>query len=306
LHPQQVTIQGKAGVLVDSPDPNESGVAWLFSDGTALVVSGYKVSDATLLAVAGKVIYEAGAEFVYPARPRITVTRQQALDKLPGSASTKRAVLTSFGEIDAATHSTGPLNHRPTLASAVEVIRPVWVVWTGTVTKSSPTTPQDGIVVDANSAALLAQLKGVDPDAFSSLTDRSLPGCAPPLGVLSRTEFQYLRPAKTGTINSARLTTLQELLASKVGNGFGSCGLLTCDPSVPIWLWISTTSNPCFGYSGPPPISSTPNRPTPLPGSWELIAFDARTGSQNTMPGGAGGCGPLPPEVTTIPDLAYA
>jgi hypothetical protein len=303
---QTITIQGKPAVLsMGAPAGSDNvAVAWSAGNGIVLFVSAYKIPQAEVLAIAEHVQYVVGTEFAYPSSPRVTVTRKQALDKLPGPTSTKRAALTSFGEIDAVTHPAGQLHRRPILDPAVEVIRPVWVVWAINTSNAGSSAPLNGIVVDGNSAQQLAQIRGVDPAALSSLTDRSQSLCAPPFGVLTRSEFQFLVPAEPGVTSTAKLMTLQMLRSIKEGDNLGNCMLAACDPGVPLWVWIGAASD-CrlLLRCGPPGGVASAPRPSPPIGTWALRPFDARTGPQNTGFGGAGGQGELPAAVASLPNL---
>ena len=193
------------------------------------------------------------------------------------------------------------------------MIRPVWVVWGGS--GSAPSSgPQSGVVIDANSSARLAELAGVNGEALSSLTDRSLGSCEPPLGVLTRSEFIHLLSPKVpgavstipGAVSTAKLTTLGTLRNTKDGSSLGNCTLLTCDPAVPVWLWSTTASDwQLLWRVCPPPNAAQLPCPTPPPGSWQVRAFDARTGPQHSeLSGSSGGFGPLPADLAALPDLA--
>jgi hypothetical protein len=304
--PRSITVQGKPAVratgLTGSPLLN---IAWMASDGVAVIVTGYKLSDSDVLAFANNIQYTPGRTFNYPAGTKAQVTRTQALAALPGQASSKTAILTSFGELDAVLHSGGPVNHQPSLRSGVEVIRPVWVVWGGS--GSAPSSgPQSGVVIDANSSARLAELGGVNGEALSSLTDRSQGSCEPPLGVLTRSEFIYLSPKIAGVVSTVKLMTLGTLRNTKNGSSLGNCMLLTCDPTIPVWAWSATASDWQFLLRVcPPPNAANLPCPTPPPGSWQVRAFDARTGPQHSeLSGTMGGFGLLPLDVAALPDLA--
>jgi hypothetical protein len=304
--PHSITVQGKPAVratgLTGSPLLN---IAWMASDGVAVIVTGYKLSDSDVLAFANNIQYTLGRSFSYPAGPKVKVTRPQALAALPGPDSSKTAILTSFGELDAVLHSGGPVNHQPSLRSGVEVIRPVWVVWGGS--GSAPSSGlQNGLVIDANSSARLAELGGVNGEALSSLTDRSQGACEPPLGVLTRSEFTYLSPKIAGVVSTAKLMTLGTLRNTENGSSLGNCALLTCDPTVPVWAWSATASDwQLLWRVCPPPNAAQSPCPAPPPGSWQVRAFDARTGPQHSeLSGTIGGPGLLPPDVAALEDVA--
>lgn len=304
--PRSLTIQGKPAVRASGlPGGPLLNIAWMASDGVAVIVTGYKLSDSDVLAFTNNIQYTAGRTFIYPAGPKAQVTRPQALAALPGPDSSKTAILTSFGELDAVLHSGGPVNHRPSLRPGVDVIRPVWVVWGGSGS-APPSEQQSGVVIDANSSARIAELAGVNGEALSSLTDRSQGPCDSPLGVLTRSEFTYLSPKIAGVASTAKLMTLGTLRNSKKGSSLGNCMLLTCDPTVPVWAWSATASDwQLLWRVCPPPNGGESPCPTPPPGSWQMRAFDARTGPQHTdFSGSVGGFGPMPADLAALPDLA--
>ncbi len=304
--PRSITVQGKPAVratgLTGSPLLN---IAWRASDGVAVIVTGYKLSDSDVLAFANNIQYTPGRTFNYPAGPKVKVTRPQATAALQGPDSSKTAILTSFGELDAVLHSGGPVNHQPSLRPGVEVTRPVWVVWGGS--GSAPSRGlQSGVVIDANSSARLAELGGVNGEALASLTDRSQGACAPPLGVLTRSEFIYLSPKIAGVVSTAKLMALSTLRNTQNGSSLGNCALLTCDPTVPVWAWSATASDwQLLWRVCPPPNAAELPCPNPPPASWQLRAFDARTGPQHSeLSGTVGGPGLLPPDVAALDDVA--
>lgn len=304
-----ITVQGKSAMLTGGAPagPTDEVVDWNASVGVVLFVTAHNIPESEVLAVAEHVQYAAGTEFTYPTQPKVTVTRQRALSMLPGAASSSRAVLTSFGEVDAVTQTSRSINHVPTLNPKVEVIRPVWVVWSGAL--NGPTLPvHGGIVVDGNSAVKVADLDGVNSASLLSLTDRSQSGCQPPFGVLTRSEFQFLMPATPGITATVKLMTLQTLRSIKDGSTVGNCSLATCDPGVPVWVWIGTASDCSLMFRCSPPFPNASPLPTPPAGSWAMRPLDARTGPQNTeLSGGPSGHGPLPPsDIAGLPDLAPA
>jgi hypothetical protein len=302
---RMATVQGKPAMLTGAAPagPGDEVVEWNASVGVVLFVTAHNIPQSEVLEVAEHVQYAAGTEFTYPTQPKVTVTRQRALSMLPGAASSSRAVLTSFGEVDAVTHTSGPINHVPTLNPNLEVVRRVWVVWSGAL-NNQPLPVRGGIVVDANSGVNVADLGGVNSASLSSLSDRSQSGCQPPFGVLTRSEFRFLSPDMPGTTSMVKLVTLQILMNITEGNSIGNCELAACDPDVPVWVWIGT-ANDCrlLLRCGPPRGASVP-QPSPIGGTWALRPIDARTGPQNTGFGGAGGRGELPPAMANLPDLA--
>jgi hypothetical protein len=305
---RMITVQGKSAMLTGgSPaGPADEVVEWNASVGVVLSVTAYNIPESEVLAVAEHVQYAAGTEFTYPTQPKVTVTRQRALSMLPGAASSSRAVLTSFGEVDAVTQTSGPINHVPNLNPNIEVVRPVWVVWSGAL-NNQPLPVRGGIVVDANSGVNVADLGGVNSASLFSLTDRSQSGCQPPFGVLTRSEFQFLMPATAGITATVKLMTLQTLRSIKDGSTVGNCSLAECDPNVPVWVWIGSASDCRLMFRCSPPFPNASPLPTPPPGSWSMRPVDARTGPQNTeLSGVPSGHGPLPSDIAGLPDLAPA
>jgi hypothetical protein len=292
-----VTVQGQPAVLAASaPSPDWINVAWPANNGVVLIVTGYKVSEGDLLAVADNVAYRPGIPFVYPASQGASVTRQDAIAAWQGFDSSTKATLTSLGELNSVLHRTVALG---------EAIRPVWAVWGASGTSSGSQT-QSGVVVDANSSAPLATLNGVDDVALSSLTDRSQGSCEPPFGVLTRSEFTYLAPSVPGTVSSVKLMTFKTLQSTQNGSTLGNCTLLTCDPNIPVWVWSATATDwRLVSRVCPPPNPNGPPCQSPPAGSWRLRAFDARSGPQHSdLSGSVAGFGPLPAELSALPDLA--
>jgi hypothetical protein len=296
------TVRGRPAVFSNgAPDPAFSSVAWMYASDTALVVSGYKLSEIDVLAVADGVRYQPGTTFTYPTRPHVGITRAQALAKLPDSQR-GRAVLSSLGEVDSIVRPTGSLNHQPTIANGIAVTTPVWVVWNTSSTSPSPFA-SDAEVIDADSGERIATLPGREDDTLTHLTDRSGSSCEPPFGVLTRSEILSLRPAETGVAQTATLTTLARFASTSVGEGFAQCILATCDPNVPVWMLTSTAPDQRFTNQESGPLAS---RPTSRAGSWQVIAYDARTGPQDTEISSGGvtlGSGAPPADLATIRDL---
>lgn len=277
-----ITVQGKPGVVAGgAPTVGWINVAWQEASNTVVIVTGHQISEGEVIDVANHVQYQSGTPFIYPARPKFSVTRDQALRAF--GASAKTAVLTSLGEVDTVIHSARPINHPPTIAAGVDVIQPVWVVWGGT--PGSAAKVSHAVVLDANSGAWISDLQAVDEASLASLTDRSSPGCEPPLGVLTRSEFAHLLPSIPGTTSNIKLMTLETLRS--VRPEFGNCTLLICDPTVPVWVWTTTRNDQSAG-------------------SWVVRPFDARTGPQSSELEGAelGGGGPLPADVAALQGLA--
>jgi hypothetical protein len=296
--PRPATVQGNPAVLaVSAPSPDWINVAWPANDGVVIIVTAYRVSAPDVLAVANSVAYRPGISFAYPATPAATVPRQHALAAVPGSDSSTKAILTSMGELDAVLHSS--------VAPGVDVIRPVWVVWGASTSSGGDQTPS-AAVLDANSAALLTRLSGVDDVALSSLTDRGQGACEPPFGVLTRSEVTYLAPPAQGIVTTLKLMTFGILQSTQKGTTLGNCVLLTCDSSAPVWVWTAIASDwRLVSRVCPPPNPAGPPCQTPAAGSWRLEALDGRTGPQHSdFSGSVGGFGPLPADLAALPDFA--
>jgi hypothetical protein len=302
-HP--VTVQGHTAVFSDgAPDPKFTSVAWNVAPGTALVVSGYKLSESVMLEVANAVRYDPGTTFTYPTNPRLHVTRADALALIAGPRRDRRAVLTSIGEVGAIAAPTGLLNRTSSIAPALSPATPVWVAWSTTEELKSKPPQRELLVIDAQSAARFQA--SASPAGVAALTDRNRPGCAPPFGVYTRSEIEFLRPAEMHSTQTATLTLLGRFLAA--GSGTPSvvdCLLSTCDPNVPVWVLLATAPDSRFldlerGPLGPP-------RTTTESGSWMMMAFDARTGAQSSAASDSGvsiGAGPPPAALRALVDLA--
>jgi hypothetical protein len=124
-----LTVRGQPGILsVSTPHVLPlTAILWRPAPDLALVVNGYKLTDADLRRIADNLEYESGGTLTYPIHPEVAVARGQALAAAGLERKDARSVLTSYGEIDAV--ATGVANHFPTLASGVAVTQPVWVVW---------------------------------------------------------------------------------------------------------------------------------------------------------------------------------
>ena len=292
---QSVTIQGRPGVSAIAPFGETVNVAWEESAGIVVFVTGHKLALADVVAIAQSVEYMPGSTFTYPIRPTVTLSRERALARFPGGGSASKAILTSFGEVDTVLLGLSlPLNHVPVLNPTIEVGRPVWVVWSNA---------GKGVVVDAVSGDIVASLASINGAALASLSDRSRPGCLPPFGVLTRSEIDFVtRPLDRAT-TTMKLVTLQTLTSIAETNELGNCLTLhACDPNVPVWVMIRDAPDcslllRCTALPGQRPL------PTAPPGSWSVTPFDARTGPQTGFSTAAGGRGPLPLDLTDLPDL---
>jgi hypothetical protein len=294
---QRVTVQGHSGLYTSGlPALLFTSVGWVESPGVEIVVSGYKLDEPTLLRVADGVTYQPGATFTYPTHPPIRLTRAEALATIHDTTADGRAILTSAGEFNAVTDSVGPGEHITPIPSTVPVTTPVWVVW------DDPLGPQlrPAFAINADSGVRLAA--NLDFTKISRLTDRSGPACAPPFGVLTRSEVLSMRPAAPGTKQTAILTTFARFAATYSGRGFAQCNLESCDPTAPLWVLISTAPDQRFVDEERGPTG----RPITHGPSWQLLAVDARTGPQTTSVDNTSslGPGPAPADLLRLRDLS--
>ena len=165
--------------------------------------------------------------------------------------------------------------------------------------------------MDARSGETVVTLAAVDPRALAALSDRSAPGCAPPVGVLTRAEVTFLEPPASGGHVGLRLTTEGRIRALPGLGALLNCPIQHCDPTVPVWLRILTAPDHRYlkaglrlGVTGSAGPSGTTT--TLLPGSWQLSAFDARTGPQDTSMGNGAysSAGRPPAALLALADLA--
>jgi hypothetical protein len=301
---QPLTVQGEPGILsvgVPQATPLFKAVLWRPAAGLVLVVNGYKLGDADLIRVADNLEYDSGGTFTYPVHPGFEVTRAQALAAAGGAIKDPRAVLTSFGELDAV--STRTANHFPTLATGIAVTQPVWVVWTPAAGGPSDQARAAIVVATAGTVAIAA-VASVKEGALDSLTDRSAPTCAPPFGVLTRSEVAYLRPPLGGAHSVTKLTTERALLSVPQSSEFLQCSIDVCDPAVPVWVLVQTASDQRFTEMESRPPGATPG--DTKPGSFSITMLDARTGPQTTNVGSTSelGGGAPPAALLAITDLA--
>jgi len=307
-----VAVHGHAALFTDrglGPPPTLA-IGWTESPGIELRVQAHGLSPADALRVANSVEYTPGGPFTYPNHPRVAVTRAQALTALETSnADGRHAALTSFGElISMRAHDA---NHRPDIAPGVAVTQPVWVVWStggGAVAVTAT-------IIDAESGSTIATTPKLDARALDSLTDRSVPNCSPPFGVLTRSEARYLQPPAQGGTVLMKLSTEGALRATPTLAALSQCAIDHCDPGVPFWLFVFHAPDHRYldrGFGGPTgPAGLTgatqAQRPTTTikAGSWELSGFDARTGPQDTFTGGTyASVGTVPPDLLAIRDLS--
>jgi hypothetical protein len=291
------TVNGHDGIVnVGVPDPRWKAVAWTEAPGTALIVTGYQLSEAIIRRVAESIQYESGSPFTYPTHPTVTVTRDDAIAALGAASEHAHSALTSYGEL-VAVNSTLSSGDQANVAG-IPVTRAVWVAWVPSGLLSDPM-PDNGVVVDARSGTIIERLPFVHGGVLAHLTDRSIATCAPPFGVLTRSEASYLRPPRAGTTTIMKLTTQGALDATRTLAGFAQCALHVCDPSAPAWLFVQTAPDQRLNDRGLRSPSST------QPGSWTVSAIDARTGPQSSDLGGfTSSSGPPPADMLAVPDLA--
>jgi hypothetical protein len=277
-----VTVQGHAGLVSDGAPGGFIAVAWTTAPGIALVVSGYKLPETEVRTIADGVRYTPGTTFGYPVHVGF-ITREDAIARVDSLQSAHAAVLSSLGEVEALTGRSW---------SELSVVTPVWVV-------SAPAAPS-AFVIDASSGTLLGSV--ARRGKLDALTDRSTAGCELPLGVLTRSEVLALHPAEPGVKLTAKMTTLTDFAATGVGAGFTQCMLTACDANVPVWVLVSTATDQRFTDE----IRGPAGRPrNTAPGSWQVIAVDARTGPQDTdLATVSLGAGSPPAALGAIKDLA--
>jgi hypothetical protein len=306
---QSIGILGHTGVITDAgfgPRPT-TAIAWKYSPGIELEVRAHNISSADAIRVANSVQYTPGGTFVYPINPDVTVTREQADSKLAKrSTADVHAALTSFGEFTAV--RAHDANHRSTIAPDVPVAAPVWVAWAPNRAKNSDA----AIVVDARSGETIASIPRIDALALESLTDRTTRACAPPFGVLTRSEATYIRQPVGGKTVTMKLVTLNDLIRLPDFAVFANCGLQECDATVPVWMTIATASDHRFLLGGPggglrivgatgPRVTTT----TIKAGSFTVLGMDARTGPQDTnLDGSTSGAGRPSARLLALPDLS--
>jgi hypothetical protein len=296
--PTPTVVQGRPGIRsVGNPDPQYAALLWRPQPGVVLVVNGYKLPQADLYKVATNVQYAPGSPFRYPAHVRVRVTRQQALTALVAPSSEKHVALSSFGEFDTLARSDSQhLSALPVLAAGPYVTRPVWIAWTQSPAHASISSVD---VIDAQTDQLIS-IPGVAEHALESITDRSQPSCAPPLGVLTRSETSYLQPPPQGTAEITKLST-QGIVDSYEHISPTQCDLpSTCDATVPVWIFIQTASDQRFTQAEDG-IGAGPTNTKP--GSFSITMLDARTGPQNTNFAGEAGPGTPPASILAVPDL---
>jgi hypothetical protein len=305
---QTIRIQGHAGALTDAGfgPPPTTVIAWTDGPGIELRVQAHNISRADAIRVADSVRYAPGGPFTYPIDPDVKVTRERAISTLSkGSTADVQAALTSFGEFTAV--RAHDANHRSTIAPDVSVAEPVWVVWV----PNGETRSDRTIVVDARSGETIVSIPQVDALALGSLTDRTARVCAPPFGVLTRSEATYIRQPVPGTV-TMKLVTLGDLIRRPEFEGFASCGPQECDPSVPVWLTVATAADHRLLLGGPggglrivgvtgPAVTTT----TIKAGSWMVTGMDARTGPQDTnLNASISGAGRASARLLALPDLS--
>jgi len=307
---QHITVQGHAGIMTGPARPGEdfTFVAWRPAPGIALVTAGWNLHQADLVKVAQNVSYDPGEKFTYPVRPVVKVTRAEALRKLGRSVAGTRAALTSYGELTKIIGGRLPKGSQAVIPG-VPVTRAIWVAWTPSSRRSDPSV-ENATVVDAESGQTIEGLPPLPGGVLGNLTDRSGSVCAPPFGVLTRTEVSYLHHYPTGPTSSLKLSTQGTLDANPVFANFAQCVNFACDPTVPVWLSVQAAAGdryapdrgPVYVPSGRPVGGPTGNTRS---GSWTMTAVDARTGPQDTgLDGSTSGYGRPPADIVAVRDLA--
>ena len=297
-----LTVHGDPGILsvgVPQATPISKAVLWRPAPDLALVVNGYKVSDADLIRVAEGVDYFIGRDPHVCDPPR---SRSDARGRSRRSAARSRTrTRCSLRSASSTRSRTGAANHLPTLATGIAVTQPVWVVWTsGAGSESTPA----AIVIASGGSPAVAATVNVKERALDSLTDRSAPMCAPPFGVLTCSEVAYLRPPLSGANTVSKFTTEGALTSTSALSGFFDCSLDACDSTVPVWVLIQTATSQLFANMESRPPGITPG--DTKPGSFSITMVDARTGPQSSNVGSSSelGSGPAPAGVLSITDLA--
>ncbi len=287
-------VQGHPAILSVDIIPLWAALVWRPEPGVALVVDGYKLPRADLYKIATDLQYNPGSTFRYPSQVHVSVTRQQALTELPGPPNNKHVALTSFGELNTLARFNAQDGRPPTMGAGASLTRPVWIAWTTPYRSTA-------LVVDAQTAQVTTVR--ISRQAVESLTDRSESSCAPPYGVLTRSEAAYIQPPDQRPLRGAsqiiKLSTLGTI-ASHAPDDSDCGGPTSCDPTVPVWIYIQTARDQRFTQTYMSPAAS---RTYKKRGSFSITMMDARTGPQDTNFGFESGPGPAPASVLAIPDL---
>lgn len=296
-----VSVDGKAATLTAMPNqPAGSTLSWSPAPGVTLVLDAIDVSRSELLAAAAGVQFYPGVVKYLPAKPVADVTAAQAQRAVhPAPGAVVHAALSSWAEIER-------LSEPQKAPSASVDYRPAWLVYT---------TNQDGqtswAAVDAHDGAVLDRASAKDAGWVSAVTDRSKPGCEPPLGVLTATEIAQVDFGAPGLPSGYSLALAWRAVAVQVV-GSQTCQVSCTDPLA----WVADTAPPVTAESfdaltgqeeaasvggntplgarlgaglvpGPTPISSSAS-PTPPPTSASPAIQPPPDPTANPAPAGNG------------------
>jgi hypothetical protein len=194
----------------------------------------------------------------------------------------------------------GDPNPEPRPANGDSAAFPEWVVWNDGPVAGRATV----VAIGADAGLRVVNASSIPIRVLDAITDRSVATCAPPFGVLSRSELLALHPPEAGTTVITKLTTLGVLATTANGIPLTGCGADdTCDASVPVWVQISSAPDPRFTDRE----SRLNEQQRNTGASWQVVAYDARTGPQDTsLNGVASGPGAAQADLIAIPDLAPA
>ena len=165
--------------------PQTETISWTPAQGTTVTVSGTNVPVPEMLQIARSATYQLGHLVELTPTPTFKLRSAAAIHALPSDhRHGATAVLSSLKEIG--TVGQIKLPSTPDTRSAWLVYAPAGsgqVAWA---------------VVDAETGAVIVAARVEKADWVYAVTDRSKPGCQPPLGVLTRTEL-FRGPAPTGS-----------------------------------------------------------------------------------------------------------
>jgi hypothetical protein len=215
-------FSGPADRVGTTSDPNTDTITWRPASGVTVSVEGVNIPAQETQAMAEKVHWNAGRVVLLADSVRYKVSTRSALRSVPAAQRpAAKAVLTSWAEVDRTGQLKGP---------GLVDYRAVWLVYAGAERSGYYTWS----VVDANSGVVLQSGSDSSAGWVTSVTDRSQPGCEPPLGALTRQEITRFDSPGTTFV----LTTLSQAY-SAIQAVKGSIGQTECDGECDPLVWLA-------------------------------------------------------------------
>lgn len=216
-----ITYSGPAGQAPSPAFPQDENISWTPAAGTTLSVEGTNIPPAEMLDIARSATYRPGTVEQLPPNPSYAVTSAVAEHALPPTLRPAgHAALSAWAEIEnvGRLHDSGPVDYRP-----------AWLVYA-----PAGTDKVTWAIVDAKTDRTLRPVATTAAGWVYGVADRSKPGCQPPLGVLTRSEYSELLYGGAPPAGDQLILTSGPDAAALVEGSSSPC-TMACDPLV----WIS-------------------------------------------------------------------